>query len=105
MVTIIHKIRLFDVADAVAFESWVQTIDYAACPELPSVRMFDVHRVSSVADAPFHYVEVIRVDSREAFEQDMRIPVFAGLVAAFSKMAEVVEEVQGEQLGSGYRAP
>ncbi len=105
MITIIHKIRLLEIAAAPAFETWVETTDYAACPDLPSVRMFDVHRVSLETIAPFHYIEVIRVDSREAFEEDMRSPVFAGLVADFSKMAEVVEEVEGEQLGAGYRSP
>ncbi|ABC32684.1 RedY-like protein [Hahella chejuensis KCTC 2396] len=104
METIIHKIRLFDVAQADAFEFWVQNVDYATCPDLPSVVRFDVHRASLQANAPYHYVEVIKITDRAAFDADMETSTFAGLVQAFSRMAEVVEELAGEQLGSGYAA-
>jgi hypothetical protein len=40
MEVIVHKIRLLDVERAAAFEDWVLGTDYAACPELPSVREF-----------------------------------------------------------------
>lgn len=101
---IVHKIRLLDATQAQAFEKWVLTTDYAACPQLPSVRQFSVQRVSEGHDAPFHYFEVIAVTSVADFERDMASMAFASLVASFSTMAEVVEEVAGEQLGDGYRA-
>lgn len=105
MQSIVHKIRLLDIGHAQAFENWVLDTDYATCPELPSVRSFDVCRVSSAHDAPFHYIEVIKVSSNEAFKRDMDSASFARLVECFSTMAEVVEEVAGTQLGAGYRAP
>lgn len=104
METIVHKIRLLDIAKAQDFETWVQTTDYAACPQLPSVRAFAVHRVSADPQAPFHYFEVIQVSDLAAFEKDMATPVFDSLVAAFTGMAEVVEEIGGTRLGAGYRA-
>lgn len=104
METIVHKIRLRDVSMAPDFESWVQNTDYATCPQLPSVVAFAVHRVSTDPRAPFHYFEVIQVSSRDAFEKDMATSAFAGLVQAFTGMAEVVEEVAGTRLGAGYRA-
>ncbi|WLQ13963.1 RedY protein [Hahella aquimaris] len=104
METIIHKIRLLDVAKADVFETWVQNVDYATCPDLHSVVRFDVHRASLDPAAPYHYLEVIKITDRAAFDADMATATFAGLVQAFSRMAEVVEELAGEQLGSGYAA-
>lgn len=104
METIIHKIRLFDVSQASAFESWVQDTDYATCPSLPSVVRFDVHRASSDPAAPYHYIEVIKTTSRAEFQTDMATPAFAGLVQQFSRLAEVAEEIAGTQVGVGYAA-
>ncbi|MBU2711771.1 RedY protein [Zooshikella harenae] len=104
MDTIIHKIRLLDINKATDFEHWVETTDYATCPDLPSVLQFDVHRVSQAPDASYHYVEIIKVTNHTDFNNDMSTDVFAGLVSRFTSMAEVVEEVSGIQLGLGYRA-
>ncbi|WP_027708640.1 RedY protein [Zooshikella ganghwensis] len=104
MDTIIHKIRLLDINKASDFERWVETTDYATCPDLPSVLQFDVHRVSQAPDASYHYVEIIKVTSHADFSNDMNTDVFAGLVSRFTSMAEVIEEVSGVQLGLGYRA-
>lgn len=104
METIIHKIRLLDIGHAPDFESWVLNTDYATCPDLPSVVRFDVHRTSSDPAAPYHYLEIIRVTGHAEFQEDMESPAFAGLEQAFSSMAEVVEEMEGTQLGTGYVA-
>jgi hypothetical protein len=104
METIIHKIRLLDGSKAEDFEDWVQKYDYTACPQLKSLLSFDVHRVPDSAEEQFHFFEVIKVSSREEFEQDMNTATFAGLVDAFSKMAEVVEEMEGTRIGTGFRA-
>ncbi|MBY6243033.1 hypothetical protein [Methylosinus sp. Sm6] len=104
MEIIIHKIRLLDVGRAPAFEEWVTTEDYAACPDLPSVRQFSVQRVSLDPAAPFHYFEVIAVTSMADFERDMALPAFCRLVDRFSAMAELAEEVIGTRLGAGYGA-
>ncbi len=100
MQLIVHKIRLLAQSYAERFENWVQTSDYAACPQLPSVISFSVQRADPGAD--FDYFEVITVTSLEAFEKDMRTDVFGSLVAAFSNMAEVQEEIIGTRLGEGY---
>jgi hypothetical protein len=104
MEVIVHKIRLLDVERAAAFEDWVLGTDYAACPELPSVREFSVQKVSDDPAAPFHYFETIAVTSGAEFERDMGALAFVSLVERFSTMAEVVEEIAGARLGDGYRA-
>ncbi|WP_432192753.1 RedY protein [Streptomyces sp. bgisy027] len=116
MTIIIHRIRLHDGVEADRFEKWVREVDYATCPELPSVLAFGVQRVAAASpgpsvgagpagtDGPLHYFEIIEVTSREEFEQDMESSQFQRLVADFGQLAEVVEEVTGERIGDGYRA-
>lgn len=104
MEVIIHRIRLRDGVDPARFESWVRTADYAACPELPSIVSFSVHRVSAEPTAPVHFFEVIGVSSQEAFQDDMTTAIFEGLEAGFAEMASVVDELRGERVGTGYHA-
>ncbi|RKS79665.1 REDY-like protein HapK [Actinomadura pelletieri DSM 43383] len=100
MEIIVHAIRLHPGTDPAEFEAWVRNVDYATCPELPSVLAFDVLRVSG-EDAG-RYAEVIRVSSVPEFERDMRTEAFQRLVADFSKMAAVIDETAGERLEPGY---
>jgi hypothetical protein len=100
MDTIVHLIRLHPDTDPAGFEDWVREIDYATCPELPSVLAFSVHR--ALAETPWHYYEVIQVTSIEDFERDMHLPAFKGLEEMFEKMATVTEEFSGRRLHPGY---
>lgn len=104
MKVIIHRIRLHPGTDPGRFEKWVREVDYATCPELPSVRAFGVHRISEDPDAEFHYVEVISVTGEEEFERDMQTPAFHGLESEFDTMATVVDEILGTRVGPGYAA-
>lgn len=116
MTIIIHRIRLHDGVAPIRFETWVRDVDYATCPELPSVVSFNVQRVAEpaprkhtgakggVVDETFHYVEMIEVTSLEDFEHDMQSPPFRKLVSDFDQMAKVVDEAVGERIGDGYRA-
>ncbi|MFD3312456.1 RedY protein [Streptomyces sp. NPDC058694] len=116
MTIIIHRIRLHDGVTPVRFETWVRDVDYATCPELPSVVSFSVQRVAEPAapkhtgaeeaagEETFHYVEMIEVTSLEDFERDMLNPPFRKLVSDFDQMAKVVDETVGERIGDGYRA-
>ncbi|MFG1667003.1 RedY protein [Streptomyces sp. Y7] len=103
-----HRIQLHDGVEADRFEKWVREVDYATCPELPSVLAFGVQRVvagpSEPSVGPLQYFEIIEVTSREAFERDMESSPFQRLVEDFGHMARVVEEVTGERIGDGYRA-
>jgi REDY-like protein HapK len=99
---IVHRIRLHDGADPARFEAWVRDVDYATCPELPSVLAFSVQRAD--AGASFDFFEIIQVTSREEFERDMGTQAFAGLVADFEQMASVVEEFAGSRVEPGYTA-
>ncbi|MEL3951845.1 MULTISPECIES: RedY protein [Streptomyces] len=102
---IVHRIRLLDGVDPERFESWVRDVDYAACPRLPGVVAFAVHRVTDAGAASSgEYFEIIEVTDRTEFERDMRSDTFRGLVAEFEKMATVVAELTGDRVGSGYRA-
>ncbi|MFG1796232.1 hypothetical protein [Nocardia sp. NPDC049149] len=101
MELIVHLIRLHADTDAAAFESWVREVDYATCPELPSIRSFSVQRIP---DSPRNYFEVIQVDDLAEFERDTRTPAFARLVAAFDTMAAVTTEIAGTRVGPGYYA-
>lgn len=103
MITVVHRIRLKAGVSPERFETWVREKDYAAAPRMDSLRSFSVHRVSSDPLAPFHYFELIAINRVEAFERDMKTPLFDSLVAAFSEMAEVVDEVQGELIEPGWR--
>ncbi len=104
MKTIVHKIKLRDSSKGDIFEDWVTNSDYATCPEFPSLLSFDVQKVSARVDAPFHYFEIIRVSSKEAFEKDMESVAFKRLIQTFSDMAVIVEEIEGSQVGKGYLA-
>lgn len=110
MTTIVHRIQLLDGVDPERFERWVRDVDYAACPELPSVLAFAVQRVvgrpvePSAGGKGTAYFEIIEVTSREEFERDMESACFQRLVAAFDQMAKVVDEAIGERVGAGYRA-
>lgn len=104
MEVIIHRIRLHDGVDPGLFESWVRAVDYAACPKLPSVVSFSVHRVCAEPTAPVHFFEIIGVSSREAFQADMATAIFESLEAGFAEMASVVDELGGERVGTGYHA-
>ncbi|MFD1660492.1 RedY protein [Streptomyces caeni] len=104
METIVHTIRLHPGTDPEDFERWVREVDYATCPELPSVRGFHVFRISTRDDEPAHYAEIIEVTDHKAFARDMETPAFARLVAAFEQMAAVLDTLAGERVGDGYRA-
>ncbi|GLR11761.1 RedY protein [Chitinimonas prasina] len=101
MLTIIDKIKLKDPAYEDDFVKWVREVDYLTCHELPSVQSFCVHKVMRGADCDF--VETITVSSWKAFEQDMASPQFAGLVARFSQMADVSEQLVCDPIAPGYR--
>ncbi|MFJ2261661.1 RedY protein [Streptomyces sp. NPDC087844] len=103
MTVIVHRIRLLDGVAPDRFETWVRDVDYATCPELPSVLSFSVQRVHA-GDAPLAYVEIIEVSSLADFEHDMQSPPFRKLVSDFDQMAEVVSETVGDRIGDGYRA-
>lgn len=104
MEIIVHRIRLRPEVDPARFETWVREVDYATCPQLPSLRSFSVQRVSDDPAAPVHYFEVIAVDSQEAFELDMRTAAFRGLVDGFDRMATVVDDCAGVRIEPGYSA-
>lgn len=100
MPVIVDKIRLHDPKHEEDFVRWVTEVDYATCPDLPSVLRFEVVRAGPGAGCDFF--EIIHVESQAAFERDMQTPAFAGLVARFTEMASVVETLSGEGIAPGY---
>ena len=103
MITIVHKIQLKENTTREEFEKWVTQIDYVTAPSLKSLISFGVRRANGEnSTPPYHYFEIINVTSLEEFEADMKTPQFQSLVDAFTKMAEVVEEIEGEFIPSGY---
>lgn len=104
MDVIIHTIRLQPGVDPAQFERWVREVDYARCPQLPSIATFSVHRITANPSAAAHFVEVIGVRDRESFAKDMETEAFRGLVADFERLATVVQEVIGERIEPGYAA-
>ncbi|HXR72250.1 hypothetical protein [Actinocrinis sp.] len=105
MNVIIHRIQLRPGVDPAGFETWVRECDYVACRELSSIVSFNVQRVTTDPTAPVHYFEIIAVRDREQFARDMKSALFATLVDAFEQMAIVVDELSGERIEPGYRAP
>lgn len=104
MEIIVHLIGLHPQTDPAAFESWVREVDYATCPELPSVLAFSVQRAPDPSGAGYHYFEVIQVSSYPEFERDMETPAFKKLESDFETMASVLREFAGTRLEPGYRA-
>lgn len=104
MHVIVHGIKLHEGVEPAHFEAWVREYDYGACPQLPSVNAFTVHRVSEERGAPVHFFEVIWATSQEAFSRDMETAVFQELSSGFAKLASVVDEVAGEPIEPGYLA-
>ena len=102
MITIVHKIKLLNPDFAGEFENWVKNTDYVTAPKLKSLISFSVFKNSDVNETSFDYFEVIRVSSLEAFEEDMKTEEFESLVASFTKMAKVIEEIKGDFLEPGY---
>ena len=102
MITIIHKIKLINQDFAQQFENWVRDTDYEAAPYFKSLISFNVFKNSNLEDDNFDYFEVIQISDLELFEKDMETERFASLVAAFSKMANVVEEITGHFMAPGY---
>jgi hypothetical protein len=102
MKIMIHKIKLKEIKFITSFKEWVINTDYLSCHDLPSVMQFDVIEVSTEANADFHFIEVIRLSSLEAFKKDMASPIFQSLESRFNEMAEVVEENEGSLHGNGY---
>lgn len=97
---IVHKITLKTGVTASDFENWVVNTDYQACHDLPSVKSFRVYRADGAFDCD--YIESIEISSEEAFENDMKTPVFKSLEEAFYKMADVSGELGLTLLGDGY---
>lgn len=104
MHVIVHRIRLHEGVEPSRFEQWVRDTDYAAAPELPSVRSFAVHRVTSDPTAPFQFFEIITVNSIEGFERDVQSKRFRLLEEDFGRMASVVDEISGGLIEPGYSA-
>lgn len=100
MLTIIDHIRLKHPDHRAAFVKWVREVDYAACRDLPSVLRFEMHEAAG--NAEFDFFEIILVSSREAFERDMKLPLFDRLQARFSEMASVVRQIAGAPVPPGY---
>ncbi|MBD1582841.1 RedY protein [Pseudoalteromonas sp. S16_S37] len=102
MSIIIDKIKLKSADNRAAFEQWVTDTDYLACHDLASVERFVVSKVTD-SNCDYDYVEVVKVTSLAAFEQDMQTPLFQSLVARFSELADVVETIKSDTLAPGYQ--
>ncbi|MBI3898687.1 MAG: RedY protein [Gammaproteobacteria bacterium] len=101
MLIVIDKIKLKDTACADEFVKWVKEVDYAACHNLPSVMGFHMQRVERGGDCDF--LEIVQISSWSDFEKDMRTPLFQSLVARFSQMADVSEQIICDPIPPGYR--
>jgi hypothetical protein len=99
---VIHRIRLHPGVSADRFETWIREVDYAGCPQLPSVLSFSVQRAAPATSASWQYFEVIAVSSLQEFEQDMRTSAFGRLAEGFGQLASVVDETTGKRVEPGY---
>lgn len=78
--------------DPATYEAWARQGDIPAVNALGSVTSFTVHRATGVfgsdAASPFQYVEVIDVESMDAFVADVTTPAFQALAAPFQGFAD-----------------
>ena len=98
----INKIKLKPGFSHQRYETWVRERDYATSPQFEGLARFFVSRARTDPEAPFHYFEVIVMDSKEALEAAMQTEAFKGLLADFGEMGEIVESFAGAQLDPGF---
>ncbi|QPF73604.1 RedY protein [Roseateles sp. DAIF2] len=100
MLTLIDRIRLKSPEQRAPFMRWVREVDYRACQDLPSVLRFQVFECPGGDGLDFF--EIVEVSSAEAFDLDMRTPLFQTLVQRFSQMAELGDQFGGHLLEPGF---
>lgn len=93
MKTIIVLFNLKPSASVDEYESWARGTDLPVVRGLPAVSGFEILRttglLSGASDAPYQYVEVLRVDSVEGLKGDIAAtPVMAEVARQFREFAQ-----------------
>jgi hypothetical protein len=91
MATIVVLFNLKTGIDAAVYEAWARGTDVPQVNALPAVRNFRVLRSSALlngAAAPYQYVELIEVDSLDAFRGEVRTDVMQGVAREFRGFAD-----------------
>ncbi len=90
-------IALFNLRPGVspeAYEHWAKTVDLPTVNALPSIRKFEVFRVTgtlgSAEAAPYAYAEVIDIGAMEVFATDVASEKMQTVAAEFGRLAETV---------------
>jgi hypothetical protein len=85
---------LFDLkagVDPALYEAWARRRDLPGINALPSVRNFRVLRSAGLLNgqsSPHHYVELIEIDSLEAFRADVRAEAIQEVAREFREFAD-----------------
>jgi hypothetical protein len=101
MTTLIVLFKLKSDADREAYEAWARETDIATVRRLENCESFDLYRCGGTLgghDAPYDYVEVIRLADLAAFREEAQSDTMRGVAAQFREFADnpifmVTEEV------------
>lgn len=92
MSTLIVLFSLKPGVDRQAYEHWARTTDLPVVRDLPSVKAFDIYRVSgllrSETPAPYDYAEVIDLRDQDEFLTDVTSDTMRRVAAAFRTFAD-----------------
>ena len=92
MSNLIVLFSLKDENQRAAYEKWARNTDLPTVTALPSVDAFNVHRVTGLfgadAVAPYHYVEIIEINSMDQFGADVATDTMAAVAGEFREFAD-----------------
>ena len=77
--------------DRAQYEQWARTTDLPIVSGLPSVESFEVLRTSGVlgsGEAPYQYVEILRVKELAGLRQDVASETMRRVAAEFRQFAD-----------------
>ena len=89
---IVCLFNLKEGATVEAYEAWARNVDIPGVNALGSVRGFTIHRATGLfgsdAKSPYDYVEVIDINSMDAFVADVTHPEFQKVAAGFQQFTD-----------------
>lgn len=91
MTTLIVLFNLKPDADRAAYEHWAQTTDLPTVRGMSNCESFDALRVSSLfggGEAPYQYVEVIKLSDLEGFKGELDSDVMRKVAGEFHTFAD-----------------
>jgi hypothetical protein len=92
MTTLVVLFNLKSGVSAADYERWARATDLPIVNDLPSVEKFEVYRsrglLGGAGEAPYEYVEVIRLKDLEQLGRDVATPTMQRVAGEFRQFAD-----------------